>query len=108
MLNALFQWVAHLFAAWDWWYVIGFIGQLIFGGRFALQWIVSEKKKESVIPIHFWYMSLTGSVILLVYGMHRDDPVFIFAYLFNSIVYVRNMMFIHKKKPLETNSLVIK
>lgn len=107
-MESVSQWFANLFANWDWWYVVGFIGQIVFGGRFALQWAVSEKKKESVIPIHFWYMSLTGSVILLVYAFHQDDPVFILAYLFNSFVYVRNMMFIHKKRAAEIQGIVIK
>jgi lipid-A-disaccharide synthase-like uncharacterized protein len=108
MFQPISEWFVHTFGEWDWWYVFGLIGQVVFAGRFAVQWAVSEKKKQSVIPIHFWYMSLTGSVMLLAYGLHRHDPVFILAYMFNSLIYVRNLMFVHKKKPVEQNTLSIK
>ena len=59
---------------WDLWIVIGFTGQILFGGRFLIQWISSERRGESVIPVGFWYLSLGGSVILLAYAIHRGDP----------------------------------
>ena len=80
------------------WVIIGFLGQVIFAGRFIVQWIASEKRKESVIPVSFWYMSIVGSLITLIYTFHKEDPVFILAYLFNSLIYVRNLTFIHKTK----------
>ena len=82
----------------DFWLLFGFIGQAMFTMRFIVQWIASEKKKESVIPVAFWYFSLGGGVILLAYAVRQMDPVFIAAYLLNPIIYSRNLYFIHKKK----------
>jgi len=83
------------------WLVIGFIGQIAFGARFVIQWLVSEKKGESTIPIAFWYCSIVGSVIsviLLTYAIHREDPVFILGQSLGSIIYVRNLILIDRKK----------
>ena len=83
----------------DFWVLIGFLGQGMFTMRFIVQWIASEKRKESVIPVAFWYFSLGGGLILLAYAIRRMDPVFIAAYLLNPIIYSRNLYFIYKKKP---------
>lgn len=82
----------------DFWLIFGFIGQALFFMRFVIQWIASEKRKESVIPVAFWYFSLGGSVVLLVYAFRQMDPVFIVAYLLNPIIYFRNLYFIYKKR----------
>ena len=82
----------------DPWAVVGFIGQALFAGRFLVQWIHSERRGESVIPVSFWYLSLGGSLILLAYATKRLDPVFILGFVFNSVVYIRNLMLIRKKK----------
>jgi lipid-A-disaccharide synthase-like uncharacterized protein len=82
----------------DFWIILGFIGQAMFTMRFFLQWISSEKRKESVIPVSFWYFSLGGGLILLSYAVHRMDPVFILAYLPGNFIYFRNLYFIYKKK----------
>ena len=65
----------------DFWLVFGFIGSVMFTMRFIVQGIASEKKKESVIPVSFWYLSLAGGLIVLFNAIHRMDPVFILAYL---------------------------
>ena len=80
------------------WLIIGFVGQAAFGARFIIQWIVSEKKGESTIPLAFWYCSIAGSVILLTYAIHREDPVFILGQSLGSIIYVRNLILIDRKK----------
>ncbi|MBI5360857.1 MAG: lipid-A-disaccharide synthase N-terminal domain-containing protein [Planctomycetes bacterium] len=80
------------------WAIVGFVGQIVFGLRFLVQWIVSEKKKESVIPESFWYLSIVGSMLVLIYAFTQMDPVFIIGYALNSIVYIRNIMLIEKKK----------
>ena len=80
------------------WLVLGMGGQLAFASRFLLQWIVSERRGESVIPMAFWYLSLGGSAILLAYAIHRRDPVFIVGQSFGSVVYIRNLMLIHRKR----------
>lgn len=76
------------------WLVVGFAGQLAFTGRFALQWLYSEYKKRSVIPVGFWYLSLVGSALLLGYAIYRQDPVFILGQSFGFVVYLRNLQLI--------------
>jgi len=79
--------------------LFGFIGQAMFTMRFIVQRIASEEREESVIPVAFWYFSLGGGLILLIYPIRQMDPVFIAAYLLNPIIYFRNLYFIYKKKP---------
>lgn len=86
----------------NFWVAFGLIGQLAFFMRFVIQWIVSERKRESVIPEVFWYLSIIGSLILLVYAIYRKDPVFILGQSVGSVVYIRNIMLIHNKKRDET------
>ena len=85
------------------WLIIGFAGQLLFGLRFLIQWICSEIKKESHIPIVFWYFSIFGGAILLTYAIHRRDPVFILGQSTGLIVYLRNLRLIYKKEKRERN-----
>ncbi|MDH4099846.1 MAG: lipid-A-disaccharide synthase N-terminal domain-containing protein [Nitrospirota bacterium] len=82
----------------NWWVVLGFFGQGLFFMRFFVQWIASEKKKESVIPLAFWYFSIGGSLILLIYAIKRKDPVFIVGQSTGMIIYVRNLMLIYRKQ----------
>ena len=81
------------------WLAIGVGGQLLFMGRFIVQWIASERHKRSVIPIAFWYLSLFGSLILLSYAVHKRDPVFILGLSLNSLIYVRNLWLIYRPGP---------
>jgi lipid-A-disaccharide synthase-like uncharacterized protein len=85
------------------WLYLGFAGQLLFGLRFLVQWVVSERKGESVIPIYFWYFSLIGSMILLAYAIFRRDPVFILGQSTGFIVYTRNLMLIYRKRAASQN-----
>lgn len=85
--------------SWDFWVGFGLLGQLIFGSRFIIQWIASERKKASHIPIVFWYLSLAGGLITTVYAVHRRDPVFIIGQGAGLIVYIRNLMLIYKGGP---------
>jgi lipid-A-disaccharide synthase-like uncharacterized protein len=80
------------------WLYLGFAGQLLFGLRFLVQWVASERKGESIIPIYFWYLSLVGSMILLAYAIFRRDPVFILGQCTGFIVYMRNLMLIYRKR----------
>ena len=77
------------------WGMVGLLGQAIFGTRFILQWIVSEYKKKSHIPTAFWFISLLGSLILLVYSIHREEPVFILGFSLNTFIYLRNIHLIY-------------
>ena len=77
---------------------IGFIGQGLFASRFIFQWIYSEKKGESSIPLIFWYLSIFGGIGLLTYAIFRKDPVIISGQIFGIFVYLRNLILIYKKK----------
>ncbi len=81
------------------WVVAGLLAQTLFFSRWIIQWIVSEKEKRSYIPIVFWYISLLGGLILLVYAIHRRDPVFVIGQLVGCLNYSRNIMLIKKHKP---------
>ena len=74
---------------------IGFFGQGIFASRFIVQWIYSEKKQESSIPVVFWYLSIFGGLGLLIYAIFRKDPVT--GQLFGIFIYLRNLILIYKK-----------
>ena len=80
------------------WLVLGFLGQALFSMRFILQWVQSEREKRSVIPIAFWYFSLAGSVVLLVYAIHRADPVFILGQGAGIVIYLRNLYLISRER----------
>ena len=75
-----------------------FLGQFLFGSRFILQWIYSEKKGESTIPIGFWYLSIFGGIGLLIYAISRKDPVIITGQLFGILIYTRNLILIYRKR----------
>ena len=77
--------------------IIGFIGQGLFASRFIVQWLYSERKKESSIPISFWYLSIFGGIGLLIYAISRKDPVIITGQLFGIMIYTRNLILIYKK-----------
>lgn len=81
----------------DLWLLIGLVGQGLFFMRFITQWIVSERRKESVIPVQFWYWSIGGSFVLLAYAIHQHDPVFILGQSLGSVIYVRNLMLIGRQ-----------
>ena len=80
------------------WQVVGFVGQGVFTARFLVQWVASEKKRDSVVPVAFWWLSLVGGLNLLVYAIHRQDPVFIVGQSMGMVVYVRNLMLLAKRK----------
>ena len=80
------------------WLAVGLGGQLLFTARFVIQWIVSERKKRSVIPVAFWYLSLAGSLVLLIYAIHIRNLVFLLGFSFNSVVYLRNLRLIYRQR----------
>ncbi len=82
----------------DFWLVLGFVAQFFFFMRFFVQWVVSEKKGKSVIPNTFWYLSILGGALLLVYSVYRRDPVFILGQSMGLIIYLRNIVLINKEK----------
>jgi lipid-A-disaccharide synthase-like uncharacterized protein len=82
----------------DWWVILGFVAQLMFTGRFLVQWIESERQGRSVIPIGFWFFSIAGGLLLLAYALYRRDPVFIAGQAFGLFVYVRNLYLIMRER----------
>lgn len=89
----------------DLWAAFGVVAQLVFGARFIVQWIASEKAEKSVIPIGFWFLSIAGGVMTLIYGFARRDIVIILGQSLSIFIYVRNLMLIareaRKKKAVE-------
>ena len=90
----------YRFLSLDWSYlvILGLIGNATFSMRFLVQWWASERQGESVIPVSFWYWSIGGSILMFFYFLFRRDPVGVIAYLPNSIIYIRNLMLIRKRR----------
>lgn len=80
------------------WVFFGLFAQLMFTGRFIVQWLASEKAKKSVMPVAFWYFSLAGGVMLLAYAIHRADPVFILGQSLGVVIYLRNLWLIRVER----------
>jgi lipid-A-disaccharide synthase-like uncharacterized protein len=78
----------------DGWVLLGFVAQGFFTMRFAVQWIASERARRSVIPVAFWFFSIGGGALLLVYSLYRKDPVFIAGQALGLVIYFRNLYFI--------------
>jgi lipid-A-disaccharide synthase-like uncharacterized protein len=78
--------------------IIGFSGQTLFFLRFFFQWLSSEKERKSVIPEIFWYFSLSGGILLLVYAILRQDIVFIVGQATGMFIYLRNIYFIRRER----------
>jgi lipid-A-disaccharide synthase-like uncharacterized protein len=77
------------------WMAVGFSAQGFFSARFLLQWLLSERARRSLMPVHFWYFSLLGSVLLMAYAIHRRDPVITTGQVVGLGIYLRNLQFIH-------------
>jgi lipid-A-disaccharide synthase-like uncharacterized protein len=82
----------------DFWAAFGVLAQFVFAARFLVQWIASEKAERSVIPIGFWFLSIGGGVMTLIYGFARRDIVIILGQSFSIFIYVRNLMLIAREK----------
>ena len=74
----------------------GFIAQALFASRFIIQWISSERRRMSHVPVGFWWLSLTGGILMTIYGVLRRDPVIVLGQAPGVVVYVRNLMLIHR------------
>ena len=80
----------------DPWSIVGFAGTAVFSSRFIIQWIQSERAGRSIVPLIFWYLSIVGSALLLIYAIHIRDLVFILGQSFGFIVYGRNLALLRK------------
>jgi lipid-A-disaccharide synthase-like uncharacterized protein len=79
------------------WLAVGFLGQALFSARFLVQWIATERRRRSVVPREFWYLSVGGGLVLLAYALYRHDPVFVAGQAAGLFVYARNLYFIHRR-----------
>lgn len=84
----------------DPWIFLGFAAQFMYFLRFLIQWIASEKHQKVVIPPVFWYISMLGAALLLIYSVKRGDLVFITASILNMVIYLRNIAIVKKGKSL--------
>jgi lipid-A-disaccharide synthase-like uncharacterized protein len=80
------------------WLVLGFIAQGLFASRFVVQWISSERAGQSIVPTTFWYLSLGGALLLLIYAIYRRDPVFILGQSMGGLIYARNLALIKRQQ----------
>ena len=78
------------------WLAVGLLGQALFSARFLVQWLASERKRQSIIPVAFWWLSLCGGATLLAYAVWRRDPVFILGQGMGLFVYTRNLILIRR------------
>jgi lipid-A-disaccharide synthase-like uncharacterized protein len=97
LTNLLWPHDKFLGIEWSVWKVIGWMGNAVFSSRFLVQWYATEKRGQVVVPLLFWWLSLAGSLLLLSYALfYQHDSVFIFAYAFTWIPYIRNLV-IHRR-----------
>ncbi len=83
------------------WIAFGFIAQSMYFMRFVLQWIASERMRQSIVPETFWYFSLSGGLMLFLYAFHRADPVIMIGQFFGLFIYARNIYLIRQQKRRE-------
>ena len=94
-MNAITTYLHDVFIIkFDGWVILGFVAQAFFTMRFVVQWIASERARKSVVPVAFWFFSIGGGALLLVYALYRRDPVFIAGQALGLLVYIRNLYFI--------------
>jgi lipid-A-disaccharide synthase-like uncharacterized protein len=98
MSHTVFAWLNVQSWTEFWWVIFGLAGQLLFMGRFLVQWIASEREKRSVVPVAFWYFSIGGGIILFTYALYRADPVFILGQSMGLFIYGRNLWLIRAER----------
>jgi lipid-A-disaccharide synthase-like uncharacterized protein len=92
-------------AKFDFWLAFGLVAQLLFGSRFLVQWISSERAGRSVVPMAFWFLSIGGGLMTLIYGIVRREPVIILGQALPTIIYTRNIMLILKHRARGSEAL---
>jgi lipid-A-disaccharide synthase-like uncharacterized protein len=95
--HAVGGYLLDVFHNMDWWVLVGFTAQILFGARFFVQWVASERAGKSVMPVTFWLFSISGGLLLFIYALYRKDPVFIAGQGFGIFVYLRNLHFIMRE-----------
>ena len=106
--QALGNYLYDIFVAkFDFWLAFGLIAQLAFAARFLVQWIASERAGRSVVPLAFWFFSIGGGLLTLIYGLVKREPMIIIGQLASNIIYVRNLMLIFKHHAKGSEDAVI-
>jgi lipid-A-disaccharide synthase-like uncharacterized protein len=104
--QALGNYLYDIFVAkFDFWLAFGLIAQLAFAARFLVQWIASERAGRSVVPLAFWFFSIGGGLLTLIYGLVKREPIIIIGQLLSNIIYVRNLMLIFKNNTKGSETL---
>jgi lipid-A-disaccharide synthase-like uncharacterized protein len=99
VLQELATWLHEVFVKqFDAWVLLGFVAQFFFSMRFVVQWVASERAKRSVVPVAFWFFSLGGGGLLLIYAIQRQDPVFIAGQSLGLFIYIRNLWLIANER----------
>ncbi|MXN64278.1 hypothetical protein GR183_05130 [Stappia sp. GBMRC 2046] len=99
MIGELLQWLHTVFVErFDGWVVLGFVAQFMFMMRFVVQWIASERVGRSIVPVAFWFFSIGGGILLLIYSIRQQDPVFIAGQSLGLTIYLRNLWLIFREK----------
>jgi len=99
VIDALLEWLRLVFIErFDGWVVLGFVAQFMFMMRFVVQWVASERVGRSIVPVAFWFFSIGGGSLLLIYSIRQQDPVFIAGQALGLIIYFRNLWLIFKEK----------
>lgn len=80
------------------WLLLGFVAQLLFATRFIVQWLASERARQSIVPETFWYFSVAGGALLFAYAIYRLDPVFMLGQGMGLLIYMRNIQMIWRTK----------
>ena len=97
--QALGDYLFDVFVAkFDFWLAFGLIAQLLFTARFLVQWISSERAGNSVVPMSFWFFSMGGGLMTLVYGVAKREPIIILGQSLATVIYIRNIMLILKNR----------
>ena len=104
--QALNDYLYEVFVAkFDFWLAFGLVAQLLFTARFLVQWISSERAGQSVVPMAFWFFSMGGGLMTLIYGLAKREPVIILGQGLATFVYVRNIMLIVKNRSKASKTL---
>ena len=104
--QALGDYLYDVFVAkFDFWLAFGLIAQLLFTARFLVQWISSERAGQSVVPMAFWFFSMGGGMMTLIYGIAKREPVIIIGQSLATIIYIRNIMLIVKNRSQASKTL---
>jgi lipid-A-disaccharide synthase-like uncharacterized protein len=99
VVQHLLTWFHQVFISqFDGWVLLGFVAQIFFTMRFLVQWLASERAKRSVVPVAFWFFSLGGGGLLLIYAIQRRDPVFIAGQALGLVIYIRNLWLIANER----------